>query len=346
MKSLLLAIPLLMNQCSEVDYWSEPPLPVWEQVYEDVRDLSVERHRPGQDIDLRVAPGLSPDSVEAVVTLYAEGTSFWSGAFDFPQTVPLTVMDEDDRDWWESVTHPESPPLRGDYSLYDTRWFGNARSTKSIGMVDIDHLGLPHIVAVVGSEIDFEHFDAFSGSLVARHESTHWFQYIATGSMTEKCTDWKMALFSAYYDSVENNTNGMACPWLSMPCWLSEGHAELYTIPFGLDPETLRSLRIGQINNRTEDDLLGLLNQTRHNLTTGDQDCTREVKYSIGLLVNEKLFYDFGDEKMNEFWLAINQLSSSTSPSWEIAFSDTFGVSAEYWYETSAIPYLLGVFSN
>ena len=346
MKSLLLIISLLTNCCSGVDYWSEPPPPIWEQVYEDVRDLAVERHRPGQNIDLRVAPGLSPDRVEAVATLYADGTSFWSGAFDFPQTVPLTVMGDDDQDWWESITHPESPPLRGDYSLYDARWLERSASNKSIGMVGTDHLGMPHIVTVVGNEVDFEYSGAFSAPLVARHESTHWFQYIATGSMTEKCTDWKMALFLAYYDSVENDTNGMACPWLSMPCWLGEGHAELYTIPFGLDPKTLRSLRIWQINNRTENGLLRLLNRTRHNPTTGNQDCTREVMYSVGLLVNEKLFYDFGDEKINEFWLAINQPSSAADPSWEIAFSDTFDTSAEDWYETSAIPYLLGVFDD
>lgn len=345
-----------MNQCSGVDYWSEPPPPVWEQVYEDVRDLSVERHRPGQDIDLRVAPGLSPDSVEAVTTLYADATSFWSGAFDFPQTVSLTIMGDDDQDWWESVTHPESPPLRGDYSLYDARWFEKSVSNRSIGMVDIDHLGMPHIITVVGNEVDFEYLDAFSGSLLARHESTHWFQYIATGSTTEKCTDWKMALFLTYYDSAENDINGMACPWLSMPCWLSEGHAELYTIPFGVDTKSapltgfgsgiLRDLRIGQITHRAEDGLLGLLNRTRHNLTTGRQDCTREIQYSIGLLVNEKLFYDFGDERINEFWMAIDQPSSSANPSWEIAFDETFGISAEDWYETSAIPYLLGVFND
>jgi hypothetical protein len=356
MRSLLLAIPLLMNQCSGVDYWSEPPLPVWEQVYEDIRDLSVERHQRGQDIELRVAPGLSLDRVEQVTALYADGTGFWSGAFDFPQTVPLTIMGDDDQDWWKSITHPESPPLRGDYSLYDARWFENARSNRSIGMADIDHLGMPHIITVVGSEVDFEHLDAFSGSLLARHESTHWFQYIATGLTTEKCTDWKMALFLAYYDSVENDTNGMACPWLSTPCWLIEGHAELYTIPFGIDTKSapltgfgsgiLRDLRIRQITHRTEDKLRDLLQLTRHDVMTGEANCSREVQYSIGLLVNEKLFYDFGDEKINKFWLAINQPSSAASPSWEIAFDEVFGISAERWYETSAIPYLLGVFDD
>jgi hypothetical protein len=353
MKSLLLAIPLLLNQCSAVDYvayWREPPPPVWEQVYEDVRDLSDERHRPGQDWELQVAPGFPSDHLDAVVALYGDAISFWSGAFDFPQTVPLTVMGENDRDWWESVTTQESPPFRDDYNLYDAGWFGRSASKKSIGMVGTDHLGMPHIVTVVGSEVDFGYSGAFSAPLVARHETTHWFQYVATGSMTEKCTDWKMALFLGFFADPDDprigDTNGMACPWLSMPCWLSEGHAELYTIPFGLDSETLRSLRIWQIKNRTEDGLLRVLNLTRHNLTTGDQGCTREAMYSVGLLVNEKLFYDFGDEKINEFWLAINQPSSSTNPSWEIAFDETFGVSAEDWYETSAIPYLLGVFDD
>ena len=60
MKSLLLlSVSLLLNQCSALDhiaYWSKPPPPVWEQVYEDIRDLAADRHRPGQEIDLRVAP--------------------------------------------------------------------------------------------------------------------------------------------------------------------------------------------------------------------------------------------------------------------------------------------------
>lgn len=347
MKSLLLIISLLTTYCGGVEYWVEPPPPIWEQVYEDVRDLAVERHRPGQDINLRVVPGLPPDRVEAVATLYADSTSFWSGAFDFPQTVPLTVMGDDDQDWWESITHPESPPLRGDYSLYDTRLFDRSAPNKSTGMVDTDHLGMPHIITVTGSDVNFEYSGAFSAPLVAHHESAHWFQYLATGSMTEKCTDWKRALSLVYYaPNPVDDINGMACPWLSMPCWFSEGHAELYTIPFGLDPKTLRSLRIWQITHRTEDGLLGLLNRTRHNLTTGRQDCTREIQYSIGLLVNEKLFYDFGDGKINEFWLAINQPSSATDPSWHRAFRDTFGMEPEDWYVQSAIPYLLDTFEG
>jgi len=354
MKSILLITSLLTNCCNGVQYWSEPPPPIWEQVYEDVREIADERHRPGQNIDLRVAPGLPPERVEAVATLYADATSFWSGAFDFPQTISLTVMDESDRGWWESITTQESPPLRDDYNLYDARWFGDARSNKSIGMVGTDHLGMPHIVTVVGSGVDFEHSGAFSVPLVARHESTHWFQYLASGSMTEKCVDWKMALFLGYHLEPEDprndlNTNGMACPWLSMPCWFSEGHAELYTIPFSLHPDRLRGLRIWQINNKdtlTEDDLLRSLSRTRHNLTTGRHDCTYEIYYPIGLLVNEKLFYDFGDERINEFWLAIDQPSSAADPSWHRAFRNTFGMESEDWYVQSAIPYLLDSFEG
>ena len=210
-------------------------------------------------------------------------------------------------------------------------------------MVDTDETGMPHVVVVSGGETDFEYFGAFSAPLIAHHETAHWYQYQASGWMTDKCSNpnWETVL------AWENWT--MPCPWTSMPCWLAEGHAELYTIPFGDYPDRLRGLRIWQISNSdrlTEDDLLRRLNLTRHDLTTGRYQCTREVMYSMGLLVNEKLFYDFGDEQINEFWLAINQPSSSTNPSWEIAFSDTFGVSAEDWYETSAIPYLLEVFDD
>ena len=350
MKSILLITSLLTNCCNGVQYWSEPPPPIWEQVYEDVRDLAVERHRPGQNIDLRVAPGLPPERVEAVATLYADATSFWSGAFDFPQTVPLTVMSDDDQDWWESVTHPESPPLRGDYSLYDAQMFSRSAPNKSIGMVDTDHLGMPHIVTITGDDVDFEYSGAFSAPLVARHESAHWFQYLATGSMTEKCADWKRALSLVYYAPTPvDDINGMACPWQSMPCWFSEGHAELYTIPFGLHPDRLRGLRIWQISNKdtlAEDDLLRSLSRTRHNLTTGKQDCTYEIYYPIGLLVNEKLFYDFGDERINEFWLAIDQPSSAADPSWHRAFRNTFGMESEDWYVQSAIPYLLDSFEG
>ena len=344
MKSLLLIVSLLTNCCNGVDYWSEPPPPVWEQVYEDVRDLADERHRPGQDWKLQAAPGFSSDPLENIVALYAEAISFWSGAFDFPQTVPLTVMDENDRDWWESTT------TRGPRDLFDPNWWDRrVHPGRAVGMVTADHLGMPHIIAVVGSEVDFEYFGAFSAPLITRHETTHWFQYIASGWMTDKCSNphWEAAMgwqSSMKLQRLENWT--MSCPWTSMPCWFAEGHAELYTIPFGDHPDRLRGLRIWQITHRAEDGLLELLTQTRHNLTTGDYECTHEVMYSIGLLVNEKLFYDFGDEKVNEFWLAIDQPSSATDPSWGIAFSDTFGVAAEDWYTTSAIPYLLEVFEN
>ena len=111
----------------------------------------------------------------------------------------------------------------------------------------------------------------------------------------------------------------------------------------------MRGLRIWQITNSdrlTENDLLERLQRTQHNSVTKNYECTREIQYSMGLLVNEKLFYDFGDAKVNELWLAINQPSSLTRSAWEVAFSDTFGMTAEDWYTTSAIPYLLGVFED
>jgi hypothetical protein len=338
MKSLLLALPLLINQCSGVDYWSEPPPPVWEQVYEDVRDLATDRHRPGQEIDLRVAPDFPADRLDAVMGLYEEAIGFWSGAFDFDVALPLTVMDSGDRDWWESTT------TRGPRDLFAPHWWKNSvRSGGTVGMVDTDETGMPHVIVASGSKTDFEYLGAFSAALISRHEATHWYQYQASGWMTDKCSNpnWETVL------AWENWS--MPCPWALLPCWFIEGHAELYTIPFGSEPGSLRGLRIWQITNSdrlTESDLLKRLHRTQHNSVTKNPECTRDVQYSVGLLVNEKLFYDFGDAKVNELWLAINQPSSSTRSAWNVAFSDTFGMTAEDWYTTSAIPYLLGVFKN
>ena len=108
---------------------------------------------------------------------------------------------------------------------------------------------------------------------------------------------------------------------------------------------TILNLNLKQKKNITnashldEKDLLQRLSVGRH-----DKGCNYTIRYPLGLIVNEKLLYDFGDEKVNEFWLAINQPSSWTDPSWMKAFSDTFGMKAEDWYTTSAIPYLLEVF--
>ena len=277
------------------------------------------------------------------MSLYEEAIDFWSGAFDFDVALPLTVMDSGDRDWWESTT------TREQRDLFDPNWWERSvRSGGTTGMVNADVTGMPHVIVVSGSKTDFEYFGALSAALIARHEAVHWYQYQASGWMTDKCSnpDWERVMGFVYYAPTPlDDINGMPCPWTSLPCWLSEGHAELYTHPFGSQPQVLRGLRIWQITHRAEDGLLGLLNRTRHNLTTGRSDyCTREIQYSIGLLVNEKLFYDFGDEKINEFWLAIDQPSSASCPSWVTAFEAVFATSVESWYLTSAVPYLMDVF--
>jgi len=321
---------------------STEPLEIWEQVYKDIRDLAAERPKPGQEIDLQVAPDFPVDRLDAVMSLYEEAIDFWSGAFEFDVALPLTVMDSGDRDWWESTT------TRGARDLFDPRWWeSSVRSGGTTGMVNADVTGMPHVIVVSGSKTDFEYFGALSAALIARHETAHWYQYQASGWMTDKCSnpDWERVLSLVYYAPTPlDDINGMPCPWTSLPCWLSEGHAELYTHPFGSQPQSTRGLRIWQITHRAEDGLLGLLNRTQNNLTTGRQDCTREIQYSIGLLVNEKLFYDFGDEKINEFWLAIDQPSSASCPSWVTAFEAVFATSVEDWYLTSAGPYLMDVF--
>ena len=337
MKSLLLlSVSLLLTQCSALDhiaYWSKPPPPVWEQVYEDIRDLAADRHRPGQEIDLRVAPDFPVERLDAVTNLYEEAADFWSGAFDFDMALPLTVMDSEDRDWWVSTT------TRGPRDLFSPHWWeGAVRAGKTVGMVDADEIGMPHVIVASGNNTDFENFGAFSAALIAHHETVHWYQYQASGWMTDKCSspNWETVLAWSNWS--------MPCPWTTLPCWLSEGHAELYTLPFGAYPEYLRNLRIQQtkrLGEVTEIDLWKRLHLRHHNLETTEYECSRDVMYSLGLLVNEKLFHDFGDEKLNELWLALNQSSSSTAPAWDSAFSRTFGMEVEDWYETSAIPYLL-----
>ena len=213
-------------------------------------------------------------------------------------------------------------------------------------MVDIDTTGVPHIVSATGSQTDFGQSGlVVNAQLVAHHETTHWFQYLATGSKTDRCLQM----------------GDPSCPWTYLPCWLTEGHAELYMKAFadGIEDNPVpssvwRDVRLATIGNSVPDaasvSAQGWLDYLWLPRTSTEPQCIGSggtLSYPLGLPTSEILFYDFGDAKINEWLLTTGTYPSSAScPSWFHAFEDVFGVSVENWYRTSAVPYLLDTFSS
>ena len=316
------------------------PLQIWEEVYTEIRRIATERPRRGQNITLLNAPEFSQQHLEVVTDAYTEASGFWSGAFDFPETLLLVPVHETNKEWWEI----EMSPLEGD--RFNPRWFATCNDSAITGMVEVDEAGVPHIVSCTGSEINFE----LSGrdvitQLVAYHETTHWYQYLALGSNTERCLQ----------------IGDPSCPHTYLPCWLTEGHAELYMKPFAdqikgntVPSKAWREIRLATISNSIPDapslnsqEWLDYLWLPRTTLEPPCIGAGSTLSYPLGLPVTEILFYDFGDEKINDWFLTTGTYpSSATCPSWFNAFEDVFGVSVDNWYRTSAVPYLLETFSS
>ncbi len=315
-------------------------LEIWEEVYVEIRRIAAERPRRGQTINLRAAPGFSDEHLEVVTAAYAEAADFWSGGFDFAETILLVIVDETDRTWWET----EMSLLEGE--RFNPGWFSEVHESAAHGMVEVDTNGVPHIVSATGSQTDFgQNAVAALAQLVAHHETTHWFQYLATGSKTDRCL----------------LMGDPSCPWTYLPCWLTEGHAELYMKAFadGLEDNPVpssvwREVRLAGIGKSIPDaasvTAQGWLDYLWLPRTSTEPRCIGSggpLGYSLGLPVNEILFYDFGDAKINEWLLTTGTYPSTPScPSWFNAFEDVFGVSVENWYRTSGAPYLLDTFSS
>ena len=319
---------------------SPEPLEIWEEVYAEIRRIAAERPRRGQTISLRTAPGFSEEHLEVVTTAYTEAADFWSGGFDFAETILLVVVDETDRTWWET----EMSLLEGE--RFNPGWFSAVNESAAHGMVEVDTTGVPHIVSATGSQTDFgQSGRVVLAQLVAHHETTHWFQYLALGSNTDRCLQM----------------GDPSCPWTYLPCWLTEGHAELYMKAFadGIEDNPVpssawRAVRLATIGNSVPDaasvTAQGWLDYLWLPRTSTEPPCIGSggtLSYPLGLPTSEILFYDFGDAKINEWLLTTGTYPSSAScPSWFHAFEDVFGVSVENWYRTSAVPYLLDTFSS
>jgi hypothetical protein len=229
---------------------------------------------------------------------------------------------------------------------FNPGWFSAVNESAAHGMVDVDTTGVPHIVSATGSKTDFGQSGRVAlAQLVAHHETTHWFQYLALGSNTDRCLQ----------------AGDPSCPHTYLPCWLTEGHAELYMKAFadGIEnnpvPSSVwRAVRLATIGNSVPDaasvTAQGWLDYLWLPRTSTEPQCIGSggtLSYPLGLPTSEILFYDFGEAKINEWLLTTGTYPSSAScPSWFHAFEDVFGVSVENWYRTSAVPYLLDTFSS
>ena len=126
-----------------------------------------------------------------------------------------------------------------------------------------------------------------------------------------------------------------------LPCFLGEGEATLYGYVLGVGQaggETSHQLgrnlarELASENSlRTDSDWLTYLKLREPR----DQTCNqRNFSYFVGQLYVEKLYGDFGVEKI-AIWK-----SRLSEQDWRIPFQQVFGVSPSQWYSTSLIPYI------
>ena len=126
-----------------------------------------------------------------------------------------------------------------------------------------------------------------------------------------------------------------------LPCFLGEGEATLYGGVLGdglAGGETSHQLgrklarELASENSlRTDSDWLTYIKMREPR----DQTCNqRNFSYFVGQLYMEKLYGDFGIEKI-AIWK-----SRLPEQDWRIPFQQVFGVSPSQWYSTSLIPYI------
>ena len=314
------------------------PLQIWEQVYAAVQEISRERPQPGQEMVFLRSPGVSDETVTGSIRNYTAAAAFWSGAFDFDESVLVHTVDERDHDWWAE----KAEALQG--HRFDPDLFDNVIDATTVyGSVTRGVDEIPHIFDYVGTRADTKSiFGAGVRWWITVHETTHWFQAMALRPAGDECL-------------LDANT----CPSNDMPCWSREGHANLYAIPLALIDSTAETAAFHRQNlldlilNSFPDvgsfdqyDWLGFLG-----LPWGDARCGGatgvRVAYQLGLATNEILFHDFGDQAITDWWLLVTSFPNSPEcPSWHPAFEATFGVTAESWYVSSAVPYLLDTFAD
>ena len=126
-----------------------------------------------------------------------------------------------------------------------------------------------------------------------------------------------------------------------LPCFLGEGEATLYGGALGDGPaggETSHQLgrnlarELASENSlKSDSDWLTYLKLRE----TRDQTCNqRNFSYFVGQLYMEKLYSDFGVEKISTW------KSRLPGQDWRVPFQQVFGVSPSQWYSTSLISYL------
>jgi hypothetical protein len=318
------------------------PVESWEIVYENIREIAVERSRSGQDIEFIESPLLSEEHSSFARNLYMEVSDFWGPVFDLDLTMTIFLISDQDQEWWET----NLKPIQGYF--FDPSWFTSKASptwVSGMGGKAID--GSNHLVEIVGHRVDLsDPATIWYARKNIVHEGTHWFQHAVLRSPSgEEC---------------KIETIKETCRDEQMSCWFHEGHASLYeqALASGHDKELEKITRLTRLDSMRSNpestvdpstfnskDWLKLLRYGRTTSCVGSVG-TR-LAYALGLATMEIMHHDFGEAKINQ-WISsiVSHPTSRLCPAWIPAFEETFGETVEDWYFRSAIPYLIEVFSE
>jgi hypothetical protein len=279
---------------------------VWQKVILGIRAASPSTPPSPTRFDLRFDPNIpsttQSDTQRVLQDAYAHFERFAPSTSSFP----ILFMDDKSFDWYQDQlkNFPNNNCLYQDKESWTAgvTYLGDGARSGAVCWSDNG----PFEIVILGSLSPPD-----ATKWLFRHEGTHVVQHLLLGRRLD----------------VE-----------SLPSWIPEGQATLYQLAldeeFSLD--VIKVARERSIKNLVNVSGLGTnasAEQWRAYLNDRDQ-VRGDHEYSLGLLLTEILYSDFGEQAIMD-WIT----ASGTMP-WRVAFENVFGQSVLSWYESSAIPYL------
>jgi len=287
---------------------TQTPVQPWQAVVQDIQQRGLASSGGSVPIALANDPKMNAQTVTQQGSMLRDMYGLLSSLAGLSIPTTALFMNEASRDWY--MTQATSPAIKacGDFwsqvNPSDSRAFFMQACGDAKGGV---------ILAEVGSN------NTTTTALQPAHELTHILQQQRIGNQG------------------------------FMPCWFTEGQANLYG-------EALGSLR-GQGSpygeyQRDRDNYVDTIRRIasteggnsasswatflRSSESPSSPKCLQyRLGYSVGLLVMERLYAGFGQNKILS-WMD----DTGRSGSWRDSFAKIFGITADQWYDSSATQYL------
>ena len=282
--------------------------PSWERVYTDIQNRAASRGSGQVIYDVRYDPAMSATHWQIVAQSLSEAYRPWSEIAPMTNPVPLLIMNESSYEWY--MAQDKLFPSNNCGSPWWTR-YGSPNSREMTGANCWTRSGQFYFLQRIGSQADTG-VNALNNS----HESVHVAQNFLLGSSKD-----------------------------TMPCWLGEGQAQIYgaALAKNYSMSDIQLFRGGQIArlpafiaSQGGSSVPVWMQVIQASENRGSSLClTNYLGYSMGLLMMEKLYEDFGEEQIFN-WMR----HTRSTGDWKSSFATVFQVDVNSWYASGAAPYL------